>query len=265
MNEQFSERNARDLKYILFLIWVISSTASFGIGYIFSSRALQPIKRLIQEVRNVDIFKTDEPPIQSGHNTDEIGMLALAFDGFISRIRETFEREKEFSQDASHELRTPLMVIRTSLELMENKETTAYQKEKIRMMYEAIEKMERLISELLFLDRDIEHEETSEIELSKFFRSLSSSFRPIAEKKGIKLIYEAENNLTIRTNPFFLERVFGNLIKNAIFYTDHGSVTLKIKDNTVTIEDTGVGMEQKELQNIWKRFYRVEKSRNREQ
>lgn len=182
-NEQVPEKNARDLKYILFFIWIISSILSFGIGYIFSSRALQPIKRLIEEVHSVDILRTDEPSIRSSHNADEIGMLAEAFDGFIARIRETFDREKEFSQDASHELRTPLMVIRTSLELLENKEVTKYQQEKIAMMYEAIEKMEYLIDELLFLDRDIGYEEKSEIEISEFLNSLIPSFHSLAEKR----------------------------------------------------------------------------------
>ena len=219
MNEQVPEKSAHDLKYILLFIWIISSIFSFGIGYIFSSRALGPIKRLIETVHGVDILKTNELPIRSGYSSDEIGMLAEAFDGFIERIRETFEREKEFSQDASHELRTPLMVIRTSLELLESKETTSYQKEKISMMYEATEKMEYLINELLFLHRNIEHEDIQEIELGGFLDPLISSFRPIAKKRGIDLIYEPNNRLTVRTNRFLLERIFGNLIKNAIFYT----------------------------------------------
>ncbi len=183
MNAQVSEKNANDLKNMLFLIWCITSLLSLGIGYLFSSKALEPIKRLVKEVHNIDILKLDNPSIRSGYNSDEIGMLAEAFDGFIDRIRETFEREKEFSQDVSHELRTPLMIIQTSLELLENKEITPYQKEKVVMMYGAIEKMESLINNLLFLDRDVNHEEKTEIELDEFLPSLVFSFQSIAERK----------------------------------------------------------------------------------
>lgn len=176
----------------------------------------------MEEVRHADVTTEDSVNISAAHLDDEIGLLAREFDELIERTRQTFRREKEFSQDISHELRTPIMVIQTSLELMHGHPLTSYEQEKIGMMQEAVEKMRELVDNLLFLDfldHDIRHESANRHSLGGFLEKLTASFSPIAEQKGIRLSCEVREDCEVHTSTYLLERVFGNLIKNAIFYT----------------------------------------------
>ena len=88
--------------------------------------------------------------------------------------------------------------------------------------------------------------------------------RPLAEKQGIALAVEGDDSLVTGARAL-LEEMVRNLVDNAIKYNvEKGSVRVSVKNGCLTVEDTGIGVDQQDQQKIFERFYRVDKSRSRE-
>ncbi|MDD4151802.1 MAG: HAMP domain-containing sensor histidine kinase, partial [Candidatus Gracilibacteria bacterium] len=175
----------------------------------------------------------------------------------------SIKREKELYEDINHDLRTPLMVISTSIELLKSGELSSYQIEKLDMIDENSNKMKNLINELLFLNKNIiSTNEEIEINIQDFLKNIVHNFSIIGNKKGVLINLETKSNFILKTNPLILDKLFGNIIKNAISYTNEGNINIIVEKNKISIKDTGIGIEKEDLNNIWNRFYRVEKSRN---
>jgi signal transduction histidine kinase len=243
---------------------------SFGVGYIISGSFLHPLKELKREI---DAAKSDSLGNQIIIKTDdEIGELIKSYNEMSLRLQKSFESQKLFVQDASHELRTPLTIMKTNVDvaLEDPKATNEKLRSSMVKVLAAIDNMTMLSDNLLALT--VPHNDYSEeVELNKILKEQVNLLSGYSKVNGVNLIAHLEENKTYKkSNSLNLSRAFFNIIENAIKYSkdvikpEVMVSTKNIKDMfIVTIEDNGKGVPKSEQQNIFERFYRVDKSRSK--
>ncbi|MBL8156764.1 MAG: PAS domain S-box protein [Anaerolineae bacterium] len=187
--------------------------------------------------------------------------------------RERIALLREFIGNMSHDLKTPLTVINSSVYLLEKYTDPDRQQEKIEVIKEQVALLGRLIQDTLTLSRldhssQLSTETLESVEVNQLVSEAVHNLRPEADRKSQTLTVILEPGLPpLLTNHDELYRVVGNLLENAIFYTpDHGSITLstRLADHKLvfTITDTGMGIAPADLDRIFGRFFRSDRSRS---
>ncbi|MBP9762978.1 ATP-binding protein [Patescibacteria group bacterium] len=193
----------------------------------------------------------------------------------LEPIEEAYHRQRRFLSDASHELRTPLAILQADIEnTLTQPKVTNIIKEQAESQLEEIQRMGEIIKNLLILSRldekAIPHATQSTINLSELISLLVKRFQPLAKQMNITLNETPlEKSLFVHGNEDLLQQAFSNLIKNAIAYNQkEGRVTVKSwqtnSDAHIEIEDTGIGIAPEDVDKVFDRFYRVDKSRSRQ-
>lgn len=251
---------------LLVSIPILVITAGLG-GYFLASRALAPIDQITSTTRQIsaeDLSARLNIPIVN----DEIGRLTQTLNDMLARLDDSFQRERQFANDASHELRTPLTAMQAILGVIREKRRTPEEYEQaIDDLNEETDRLRTLVENLLRLARGDKRKNNSfeEVDLSMLVKDVADSLRPLAEAKKLLLNCEASENLIILGDSDELIRLFVNLLDNAIKYTEQGeiSVTANRDENNILIKvsDTGIGIQAEYISNIFNRFYRVEESR----
>jgi signal transduction histidine kinase len=190
----------------------------------------------------------------------------------IARLESSFRRMAEFTADASHELKTPLCAMRGEAEVLLSKGRTAEEyQEGLAHFIEEFDHLNQMINDLILLSKfDATQVELkmAPLRLDVLIRGICNLFQILAEQKGIALDAYATEEVTVMGDKVRLQQLFTNLIDNAIKYTFKGSIRVTLEKNekniSVEVQDTGIGIPQEEQEKIFKRFYRVDKSRSRE-
>jgi signal transduction histidine kinase len=220
--------------------------------------------RLARQVRHRDQLLGLAPPLAPDYAADEVGELAVAFDATLGRLRDTLTRERLFTSDVSHELRTPLMVLASSCELLlESPSLDQRSRSQVERISRACEEMRELVQTFLMLAR-AQHEDASmspTVTLTTVAEGLISLWREPIEAKGLELIYEPGNPLDTRYNATFLHAVMGNLLRNALHYTDKGFIRLTLEPSGFVVEDSGVGIPEEKRQAMFQPFVRGSEKR----
>ena len=186
----------------------------------------------------------------------------------VKPVEETIEKQKQFISDASHELKTPLAVIEANVDVLENQIGTNKWMEYIQS---EITSMDKLINDLLYLTKieDVKNIKQKEIfNLSDEVNLVSSMFESMAYEKNVSINYEVIDNIKINANKEEIKQVLSVLIDNAIKHAKNDGkvfVELSLEKNNVIIQvkNEGNPIPEKEIDKIFERFYRVDKSRNR--
>ncbi len=192
----------------------------------------------------------------------------------IIPIQESIQRQKELIADASHELRTPVTIVRTNLDVVRasQEDTIESQINWIDNAYDETKRMEKLISDLLFLAKaDLNQEEMQiiELDINAICKSISDKFIPAAAEKDVEIIFDPkQNHLHILGDHSKINQLIYIILDNAINYSAKGGkvhiTTDKFKHYAqITISDQGIGIAKKDINNIFKRFYRTDKARTR--
>ncbi|WP_337885464.1 HAMP domain-containing histidine kinase [Fischerella thermalis] len=189
----------------------------------------------------------------------------------IQPIEESFERLKQFTADASHELRSPLMAIQSNaaVALKYPEGMREADAEKFQAISSATNQMTRLTEDLLFLARhdNIPNQSKETVNLSSILSNLVQLYQPQAVAKQISFKSQLSQKLYLLGDANQLTRLFTNLIQNAIHYTpSEGTVKIIANLSTshivVNVQDTGVGIAPEDLEKIFDRFWRADKSRS---
>ncbi|MDT2661956.1 HAMP domain-containing sensor histidine kinase [Enterococcus hulanensis] len=206
--------------------------------------------------------------------------IVLAFFGswLISKqavlpIKNTWQKQLDFTADASHELRTPLAVIRTNLEIVMDcpTETVASQMKWLENMYLEQQHMERLVSDLLTISRSDTGEEEiqqSTFSLDKLLQDIAAKFTPICQQKQITLQVNLSPKVTFYGDQQRLTQLVMILLDNAYQYSNEGGeITLTLENRTndlqLSIKDTGIGISEENIAKLFDRFFRVTNSRRK--
>jgi signal transduction histidine kinase len=193
----------------------------------------------------------------------------------VKPIEKSFQQLKQFTADASHELRSPLTAIKTSVEVMKSHPERIHpaDEKKIEAMASAAKQMTRLVEDLLWLARSDgtilnQPMKTLVIALDELLEDLVEFGCPQAETKNIELRSQISQEIWVKGDAFLLQRLFYNLLNNALQYTPAGGqIIVKLVATgglaIVRIQDTGIGLTPEQMKLVFKRFWRADKARSR--
>lgn len=264
------ERAAGQITAAVGIAFLIMTVSIAGIGFRMLSAALKPVDVICGEAGEISKGEDLSKRLTLPQTRDEMYRLTIEFNQMFDRLEDSFEAEKQFSSDVSHELRTPLSVIRSQCEYMLGEAKTDEEAGKIRVILNQAEKMIQLITQLLTIsrcERGGEYFQKQEFNFSFMAEMVVDTLQEMAEEKQIELSADIEENLKIIGEETLLMRMLMNLIENAIYYgKEHGFVKVKIRQDgdriCGSVQDNGIGIAEENLDKIWKRFYREDKSRS---
>ncbi len=240
-----SQRRERGFGLLLagsvLLIMVVSALA----GRWLAARIIAPVTELgrqVAELRPEDA----PPPLADRFPWEEVQRLAADFDTYLSRLHDFIERERLFTGDVSHELRTPLAVIKGATELLlADPHLDQRNQDRIARIGRAVAEMGEISGALLALAREQETPDITpphDCDVEAVATELVARYGELFRAKPIAL------NLTVNARPrvtadrAVLAMVLGNLLRNALSYTDAGQVLVTLEPNAVRVEDTGQGI-----------------------
>lgn len=245
--------------------------------YFISRQALLPLRRLSQEVNQIEVQNLSEA-LEVPATNDEISRLTISFNKMLARLDEAFTAQKQFSANAAHELRTPLAVIQTNLEVFARRETPALKdyQEIFSMLQEQTGRLSHLAEILLDMTGVQTVERSERISLAALTDEVFCDLASVAEQKEVELIQQ-EGDCIITGSYLLLYRAVYNLVENAIKYNHSGGkVTVnihlseEITDTSTSVNyvflevsDTGIGIPPEYQEKIFTPFFRVDKSRSR--
>lgn len=184
----------------------------------------------------------------------------------LEKLKELDEFKSKFFANISHEFRTPLTLILGNVELLK---INGHEPDALSSIQRNGKEVLDLVNQLLDLSRIDAGKlelQLSGINLNEFLKAHVSVFQSLAQQKRIQLSDRyADKNAFVTLDSSILEKVINNLISNAIKYTPPNgkvlfSAMLRERVLEISVEDTGIGMEQKEIEKIFDRFYRVDES-----
>lgn len=237
-----------------------------------STYLVNPIRRLTQASRKIakgDFSVRVEK--KNRKNQDEVGELIDSFNHMTAELEKIDTMRADFVSNVSHEIQSPLTSIKGFTKaIMDDVVPKEDQKEYLQIIYQEIERMSRLSENLLRMaSLDSEHHpyHPTSYRLDEQIRNSVLTTEPLWSKKNIDIRLEIEP-VEIYADKDLMEQVWLNLITNGIRYSDEDGVVeiiIEIVNNKikVKIKDSGIGIPKEALSNIFGRFYKVDRSRNR--
>jgi signal transduction histidine kinase len=260
----FEERE-QVLFAVVLVGFVLALALAVFLGWILARRVMAPVVRLARQVRHRDQLLGLAPPLAPDYASDEVGELAVAFDATLGRLRQALTRERMFTSDVSHELRTPLMVLASSCELLlENSALDERARAQVERIARACEEMRDLVQTFLMLARTQRDDAsmTPRLMVGQAAEHLLSLWRKPIESKGLKLVVNTHEDVSQESyNATFLLAVMGNLLRNALHYTDEGFIALTLRSNGFLVEDSGVGIPEEKREAMFQPFVRGNEQR----
>lgn len=233
---------------------------------------IKPIKRILASIQEITDGQLHQRVNISGKN--EISELVRAFNTMTEKLEKVDEARQEFVSNVSHELKTPLSSIKVLSDsiLLEEGIPTEMYREFLKDINSEIDRMTDIVNNLLSLVK-LDYKEAGlfieETNLNYMLEDIIKMVTPLAEQKNIELTSEFLKNVLIEADEMKLSLAISNLVENAIKYTyEGGSVKIILdcdhQNAFITVQDTGIGISEEEQGKIFNRFYRVDKTRDRE-
>lgn len=253
------------------LISVVGLALASGVGgYVLSGIMLQPVRNITETASEISASNLSKRINYEGPH-DELWSLSQTFDSMIDRLEHSFERQRQFVQDASHELRTPLAAIRTNIDVTEMDPDASVEeyRELVGTIKGQTERLTRLSEDLLLLTReDNESLEQEPLDLRALAGEVIRQLTPVAAARDVSLDLRPDGLVEAEANPDLVYRCVLNLVDNAIKYSGAGSSVTVTTESTsgraiVRVADNGAGIAPEDLPRIFDRFYRVDKGRSR--
>jgi signal transduction histidine kinase len=265
---------------------VAAVTKNLGKGFIFSVIVALILSYFVAnfQVNRINRMRKATKEITSGnfdiklpvHDKDEFDDLAEDFNKMAESLKESQEeinrqeeRRRQFMADASHEMRTPLTTINGLLEGLQYNAIPENQKENaIKLMQNETARLIRLVNENL----DYEKIRTNQISIvvKKFdatetINNIITQLSAKAEAAGDSLTLETAEPIDVYADYDRFVQIVVNIVQNAIQFTKDGAIKIYLEkgylETIVRISDTGIGMSEEQLKNIWDRYYKVDPSR----
>lgn len=259
----------RKLAANLFVLSIISIALSFIIGYILARRALLPVARISNRMKDITANKLHLRLLEYNQN-DEFGELANSFNKTLDIIESSFESQKLFVSNVSHELRTPLAVLigEIDLALLKDRDSDSY-KTTLTNMHHDTSRLIKLINGLLDLAKASYDEAKVAMHQLRIDEVLLDAREIVLKgnpQYSVDILFdkeiEREEEVTIVGNEYLLKLAFVNLIENNCKFSEDNlsSVRISFLDEQICIQfsDAGIGIPPDEIEFIYKPFFRGE-------
>ncbi len=259
------------IKVLLILVVLSTTVLSALIGWFLAAKAMRPVDEITTAAHRIGVAADVSGRVPVPGQRDEIGRLALTFNEMLDRLQQAFTTQRHFLADASHELRSPLTAIRANVETLRRGAETdpAEQDETLRIVEREVDRMGRLVDDLLSLARADAGQapERSRFALDSLFLEVYHQQRPLAGR--VRLTLGEFEPVEIDGDQDRLKQLLLNLIDNALRYTPAGgAVTLDLvhgaQEAIIRVRDTGPGIPAEHLPHIFERFYRIDSARARQ-
>jgi len=248
----------RRLVFALIGVVLLFSVWSFTLGAWSSKRVMKPVTDLADRLDTLS--EESKPERLSEHFADdEVGQLAAALDSYADRLHHLVERDREFNADVSHELRSPLTVITGATELLlAQPELEPKVRTRLLRIARAARQSADITTALLHLvraEQGIDKDSTAH-NVGKIVGEVVHLYEPLVGSKPLELKVKEEDRVSVIAPEAVVAVTVGNLIGNAMRYTSEGEVAITIGNGRVTVDDTGPGIPEEELEHVFERHYR---------
>ena len=234
----------------LFVLWTtLPSILLIIIALIFLKNQTKPLVKLAKAAERFG--KGDYVNDFRASGSLEIRKAALEFDRMAKRINRHLNQRAEMLSGISHDLRTPLTRLKLQLAMLKQKDLSE-------KMSKDIDEMEKMLNDYLQFAKTQTQENTSKIDLEVLFNSIKNQFN--SEKLNIL----TKDGIELEARPIALKRSFENVIQNGLIYGNKVFVVIQKGTNRalITIEDDGPGIPEDQYKNVFKPFFRLDKSRS---
>lgn len=260
------------LKRVIIASLLISLLVTAGLGWLFASQALKPIKRVIENVDQITANNLHKR-LPIGNAKDEISALSNTFNKMLDRLEASFVMQKNFVSNASHEFRTPITAIKAQIEVMLMQERS--KEEYINTMKSIDEDIDHFIqlmqslSELAKANVDSLENKRDRVPLIEIVAESRAELLRSKPRYRIDLnienLPETEHENYVEGNASLLKSAFKNLMENACKFSPElrcETTMLFMNGNIlVTVTDEGIGIPAEELPHIFEPFYRANDTR----
>ena len=251
--------------------WCITAAVTLlggVLAYFLSGRALNPLRAFTSQVEKVQPNNLSDMKMAEDV-LPEFRQFSKSFNQMLDRLDDGFAAQRQFTGNAAHELRTPLALMQAQLELFSTEhpkvlpETAGF----LRLLREQTERMTQMTKTLLEMSELRTVPCNDRIEIAPMIEEIFADLTPLAEKNGI--ILESTGDGTMTGSDTLIYRLLFNLTENAIRYNRPDgivriTVTEEEKRLIIRVSDTGCGVPEQYRESIFQPFFRVDKSRSRE-
>ncbi|MEP2028303.1 MAG: sensor histidine kinase [Paracoccaceae bacterium] len=251
-------------------MFVIATLVSIGLSLVLASTIANPLSDLAAAAelgRDKDARRMNPGRIRIPDLTarpDEIGRLSGALRGMVSALYNRIDGNEQFAADVAHEIKNPLASLRSAVGTLRRVKKDEQREQLLNVIEHDVRRLDRLVSDISNasrLDSELVKEEEEPFDLLKLLGNLSSYLGEEAKNKGVDLISDLPDDpIVVHGLEARLAQVFVNLITNAISFCEDGDairIWARKRENRVliVIEDTGPGIPDQSLGEIFKRFY----------
>jgi len=245
----------------------------FFIGRFFTMRMLKPVNDIINHVNSITDSNLNLR-LSEGNGKDELAELAITFNNMLERLQKAFELQQNFVASASHELRTPLTSIIGNIEVLLSRHRNADEyKIVLQTVLEEAERLHKLSDGLLNIAQassDINNIKMEYIRIDELLEESKNAVQNQMSESKMDLYFENmpvnSDDLLIKGNKNLLIIAFENLLENANKFSENKNIKIDLANSPesicVAITDTGIGIPEKDLNNIFQTFYRSENARS---
>ncbi|WP_110240253.1 sensor histidine kinase [Nocardioides gilvus] len=257
-----TDRTLRKLGMVLLLFGGAGVAAAAVAGWAVARNGLRPVRRLTRSVEQIARTQ-DLRPLPVGGD-DEMARLATAFNQMLRAVSVSRERERRLIADAGHELRTPLTSLRTNIDLLTQAGDGLPADARAELLDDVraqLQELTQLVGDLVELARDEPmHLVIGEVDLADVVERALTRVRRRAKTVTIDVDLET---WAVRGDAAALERAVTNLLDNAVKWSpEEGTVTVRLVDGVLTVDDEGPGIDEADLPHVFDRFYRSDDSRS---
>lgn len=254
------------------IVEIIMIFCIFAIALVLVQILIRPFDRISKAISEVKEGYTNDPVSVPDYLETE--HIVNAFNSLLERMKTLDDSRKEFVANVSHELKTPITsvkVLADSLLAQQDIPAELYREFMVDIA-EEIERENKIINDLLALvklDKSAAEINISVININDLAEIILKRLRPIARKKNVELTLISKREVIAEVDEVKMTLILTNLVENAIKYNrEQGRVDVTLDADhqffTVEVTDTGIGIPEESLSQIYERFYRVDKSHSKE-